>query len=62
MLGTEQNYYVAEVEYREGEEEEEEEEEEVSLKQCTMNAVDIRICQYILATIYSRQLRQIFGR
>lgn len=29
VLGTEQNYYIAEVEYREGEEEEEEEEEEV---------------------------------
>lgn len=29
-MGTEQNYYIAEVEYREGEEEEEEEEEEVS--------------------------------
>jgi len=30
VLGTEQNYYIAEVEHREGEEEEEEEEEEVS--------------------------------
>lgn len=29
VMGTEQNYYIAEVEYREGEEEEEEEEEEV---------------------------------
>ena len=27
ILGTEQNYYIAEVEYREGDEEEEEEEE-----------------------------------
>ena len=30
IFGTEQNYYVAEVEYREGDEEQEEEEEEVS--------------------------------
>ena len=29
VLGIESNYYVAEVEYREGEEEEDEEEEEV---------------------------------
>jgi len=33
VLGTEQNYYVAEVEYREGEEEEEEEEEEAEPEQ-----------------------------
>lgn len=32
IFGTEQNYYVAEVEYREGEEEQEEEEEEVSIQ------------------------------
>lgn len=31
LFGTEQNYYIAEVEYREGDEEQEEEEEEVSL-------------------------------
>ena len=31
MLGTEQNYYVAEVEYREGDEEPEEEDEDVCI-------------------------------
>ena len=35
MFGTEQNYYVAEVEYREGEEEQEEEEEEVKFTATT---------------------------
>ena len=34
VFGTEQNYYVAEVEYREGEEQEDEEEEEVITSSC----------------------------
>lgn len=36
LFGTEQNYYVAEVEYREGDEEQEEEEEEVGKIQKTL--------------------------
>ena len=38
VFGTEQNYYVAEVEYREGDEEQEEEDEEV----CTLKIQQIR--------------------
>lgn len=47
VFGIECNYYIAEVEYREGEEEEDEEEEEVN------NSADKIYCTVPIATTYT---------
>ena len=48
MFGIECNYYIAEVEYREGEEEEEEEEEEVknSAEKITAEVIQQQLIHY----------------